>query len=528
MNKSRSAWMCTPLAALSMFLGSAFGQSAPAAEPAPTRAPATTASTTPRALRLSIDPGVIDGPFSGRVYILLSDSQGDPRRRMNDWFRPPMIYSKDVQDLAPGEEIAVDDSWIGFPTPFSQVKPGEYAVQAVVRRNLDSPNPGEGPGDLYSDPEKMEIPASGDDEDDALLRVTQVVKERPFRETEQVKLVEIVSPSLSAFHNREYKVRAGVSLPAGFDPSRQRKYPVVVSVTGFGGDHRGALGIARMVPDDAKGEVIMVVPDPLCYRGHSVFADSANNGPWGEMLIKELLPEIEKRYNGVGPQQRYVTGGSSGGWSSLWLQVTYPEAFAGCWSHCPDPVDFRDFQQCDLYAQGSNLYTMTDGTRRPIARMQGNVALWYEDFCKREWALGPGGQIHSFEAVFSPRGSDGTPELIFDRKTGAIDANVAKSWEKYDIRLVLERNWEELAPKLKGKLHIYAGAEDNFYLEGATELLKKSLADLGSDAVVEIIEGMGHSVYREGNLDMFRTVMERAGVKKAEAVGEKQEAVKSQ
>jgi pimeloyl-ACP methyl ester carboxylesterase len=529
MNETRTA-LFGQVAALCVFAGLAVGQgTAPAVVSAVGQdAGAASAvvqpasSATARQLRLAIDPAVIEGAHSGRVYILLSDKQGEPRRQMNDWFNPPMIFAKDVKDLASGAEIAVDDSWIGFPVPFSKVKQGEHSVQAIVRRNLDCPNPGEGAGDLYSDAAKMEIPASGDDADDGLLRVTQVVKARAFRETEQVKLVEIESPSLTKFHGREFKGRAGVWLPTGFDAKRARKYPVVVSVTGFGGDHRGAHGAVRMVPENARGEVIVVVPDPLCYRGHSVFADSENNGPWGEMLVKELLPEIEKRYNGAGPEQRYATGVSSGGWSSLWLQVAYPEEFAGCWSHCPDPVDFRDFQQCDLYAAGSNLYTMTDGSRRPIARMQGNVALWYEDFCRREWALGPGGQIHSFEAVFSPRGSDGTPELIFDRETGAINAKVAKAWEKYDIRLVLERNWKELEPKLKGKLHVYAGGEDNFYLEDAVALLKTSLAELGSDAEVEVIEGMGHTLYRDGNLDMFREILEKAGV------GEKDEEKKGE
>jgi pimeloyl-ACP methyl ester carboxylesterase len=168
-------------------------------------------------------------------------------------------------------------------------------------------------------------------------------------------------------------------------------------------------------------------------------------------------------------------------------------------------VDFRDFQRINLYA-GENFYRDEKGERRPLARQGDRVMLWYDDFVRQETVMGPGGQIHSFEAVFSPRGADGRPLPVFDRATGKADPEVAKAWEKYDIRLVIERNWETLGPKLKGKLHIYAGAEDNFYLEGAVERLKKSLKQLGSDAEVEIVPGMGHGLHHAGWEEMMRVI----------------------
>ncbi len=469
--------------------------------------PGSVAGAAAGSLRLEIDPGKQAEAYTGRVYIVVAQGQGEPRRRMNDWFRPPLIFSKDVTDLAPGAEVTLDDSWLSFPTAWSKVEPGEYTVQAVVRRSLDVPEAGAGPDDLISEPVKVTLPLNADGSA-GLLKADRSPTARPLRESERVKLVEMVSPSLSKFHGREYTVRAGVLLPEHFVPDGSVKYPVVYSITGFGGDHRAVQGVGRLVPPEAAEHVIMVVPDPLCFRGHSVFADSENNGPWGEMLVHELAPEIEKRYHGAGAEQRYVTGVSSGGWSSLWLQVTYPEEFAGCWSHCPDPVDFRDFQRIDLYQSGANMYHDGKGQRRPLARQGEQVMLWYEDFCKREWVLGPGGQIHSFEAVFSPRLTDGTPALVFDRETGNVDPVVAKSWEKYDIRLVLERNWKTLGPRLAGKLHVYAGGVDTYYLDGAARLLKDSLAKLGSDAEVEIVDGMPHTLYPEGNAGMYRAVLE--------------------
>jgi S-formylglutathione hydrolase FrmB len=246
-------------------------------------------------------------------------------------------------------------------------------------------------------------------------------------------------------------------------------------------------------PTEQDVEFLHVMLDPNCPLGHHVFADSVNNGPVGEALITELIPAFEKAYRIVAaPHARFLTGHSSGGWSSLWLQITYPEVFGGTWSTSPDSVDFRDFQRIDMYAAGENTYRDAHGERRPIARANGQPVLWYDDFCRIEDVLGHGGQLHSFEAVFSPRGENGRPLLAWNRETGAVDAAVAETWKKYDIRLILEQNWPTLSPKLTSKLHVFMGSEDTFYLDGATRLLKESLARLGSDAVVEIHEGKDH------------------------------------
>jgi S-formylglutathione hydrolase FrmB len=240
-------------------------------------------------------------------------------------------------------------------------------------------------------------------------------------------------------------------------------------------------------------EFLYVVLDPRCTWGHHVFADSANNGPWGQALCEELIPYIERTFRGIGtPGTRFVTGHSSGGWSSLWLQVRYPDFFGGVWSTAPDPVDFRDFQKINIYKPGTNMFIDDQGDKRLVARPTGERKLLYQGFSDMEEVMGHGGQLQSFEAVFGGRGPDGRPKRLWDRLTGEINPEVAKSWEPYDIRLVLEKNWPALATKLRGKIHLYMGAEDTFYLEGATQLLKESLSRLGSDAVVEIFPGKNH------------------------------------
>ena len=306
--------------------------------------------------------------------------------------------------------------------------------------------------------------------------------------------MDIKSELLTRFHGRETHLRAGVALPASFAKNKDKHYPVICDIPGFGGDHFVApLAARRKATNVAGEEFLYVVLDPKCRLGHHVFADSANNGPYGQALIEELIPAIEKRFRGIGkPGARFVTGHSSGGWSSLWLQVTYPDFFGGVWSTAPDPVDFRDFQRIDLTKAGANMFLDADGKPRPLARSGGRPSLYYKPFSDMEVVMGHGGQLGSFEAVFSPRGADGKPQQLWDRKTGAIDPAVAKSWEAYDIRLILERNWKTLGPKLRGKLHVYMGGADTFYLDGATKLLQESHKRLNSGAVIEIFPGKNH------------------------------------
>jgi hypothetical protein len=299
---------------------------------------------------------------------------------------------------------------------------------------------------------------------------------------------------LSEFHNRDVDMHASVMLPASYYEQPDRRYPVIYEIPGFGGTHAVRKRGEPVKEDNKDGvEFIRVNLDPSCPLGHHVFADSANNGPVGEALIRELIPALDKQYRTIAePSARFLTGHSSGGWSSLWLQVAYPDFFGGTWSTAPDPVDFRDFQRINLYNPGENMYQDGQGKPRPLARVAGNVLLWYRDFDHMETVLGPGGQLHSFEAAFSPRGKDGKPGLIWNRDTGEIDTAAAKSWEKYDIRLILERNWKTLCPTLTGKLHVFMGDEDTFYLDGATILVKESLDKLLAGAVVEIHAGKDH------------------------------------
>jgi hypothetical protein len=325
------------------------------------------------------------------------------------------------------------------------------------------------------------------------IHIDKVYTQSALEETERVKLVHIESRLLSEFHKKPIHLRAGVVLPKSYLTKPEQRYPVVFEIPGFGGNHAFAKNVASRNGTDIGGvEMLYVVLDPDCRTGHHVFADSDNNGPYGRALTEELIPHIEKTFRAVGsPAARFLTGHSSGGWSSLWLQVTYPDYFGGTWSTAPDPVDFRDFQMVNIYTD-ANIFTDAAGKPRPLARINKKVMVHYKPFSDMEVVMGRGGQLQSFEAVFSPRGADGKPKPLWDRKTGKIDHEVAKTWERYDIRLILERNWKTLGSKLAGKIHVFMGTEDNFYLEGATLLLKQSQAQLKSDAVIEMFPGRDH------------------------------------
>jgi len=296
-------------------------------------------------------------PVTGRLYVFLSERQrGEPMRGPN-WFRPEPFFGLDVQDVSPGESIDVDDSADGFPEVLSKLPPGKYRAQAILDHDFYHQDHAKGVGNFFSDVVEFQI----DPEESAVmeLELTNVIEETPFPETERVKQIVRKSKLLSAFHHREVLDYAGVVLPESYQDEPRKRYPVVYIITGFGGSHYAAERYARHYggagrstdePEDEQAghlgvEFIYVVLDGDCKWGHHVYADSATNGPRGAALVEELIPYVDATFRTIpSATARFVTGHSSGGWSSLWLQVTYPGVFGGVWSTTPDPVDFRDYQ----------------------------------------------------------------------------------------------------------------------------------------------------------------------------------------
>ncbi len=442
------------------------------------------------------------GPVSGRLIVFLSDSP-QPQEYLSAGFEPKKMWvaSREVESIAPGESVIVDPAVEGYPSLAASPR-GAYQAMALLDTDHDYAYTGPGdPADIYGPVVKL------DDLDPAGAQIVdlQLTKRAPAREAkplpERVKAVVFESPVLTAFWGRPIAMRAVVVLPADYDTATAKRYAAAYHVHGFGGNYDRLLARAGAAAREYKDSpLVHVLLDGSFSTGHHEFADSLNNGPWGRALTQEFIPYLEKQFRlSRKGAARYLTGHSSGGWSTLWLQVTYPDFFGGTWSTAPDPVDFRSFSGVNVTpGSNDNMYRKPDGGPHGVIRVGGKDVVRLEDFARQEEVLGEyGGQLASFEYVFSPKGPDGRPERLFNRATGDLDPEVEKAWEKYDIRLKLDREWAALAPKLKGKVNVICGTEDTFHLEEAVSMLCDFFKQKGSDAVCELVPGRNHS-------DLFR------------------------
>ena len=425
------------------------------------------------------------------------------------------VAAQDVPRLAPGETVEMDADVVAFPRPFSQLKPGRYAVQAVLDVGRDYNYAGLVAGDLVSPVTELDLPAGG-----ALTLSTATPAADPFTPAAQapaelkaaypaaradIHPLDVESAELSRFWGRPIHMRGWVLTPPGYAASGQR-YPVVYWTHGFGGGlaYSYATAVARWrdLHAGAIPPMIWVFLDESSPTGTHEFADSINNGPWGEALTTELILALERTYRmDAKPSGRFLTGHSSGGWATLWLQTRYPRVFGGSWSTSPDPSDFHDFTGVNIYAPGANVYRRPDGSPYPLVRDHGKVIATLEEFTKLEAVIGPtGGQQSSFDWVFSPRGPQGAPEEMFDRVTGAVHPAVAAYWrDHYDIAARLARDWPALKPDLDGKVHVLVGTADTFYLDGAAHKLQAVMDALGARSSFRYLPGRTHGdLYRIG------------------------------
>lgn len=443
-------------------------------------------------------------PVSGRLLIFMTRSDKPQEMIEPDFTDPNAVYisGTEVANLAPGKPVDIDADALAFPGPFSSAPAGAYQIFALLDRDHSYTYGGTGPGDLYSVVIKSTMPAA-----ETSLTLSKVVPERKITVPANARLIEFESPMLSKFWGRPVMMQASVILPPSYDKSKTQRYPTVYSVSGYGGTHlqplRGAENMAKQMADGKRPEMIYVYLEAQCSLGHHVWADSVNNGPWGTALEKEFIPYLEKQFRmDAKPSGRFLTGHSSGGWSTLWVMVSHPDFFGGTWSTSPDPVDFRSFTGPDLSKDHpENAYVDSNGKEYNLVRDHGKELMTVRQYAQQERVLGYyGGQFASFNAVFSPKGPDGQPMKVFDVDTGEVDPVVAKAWQKYNISLLLRNNWKTLGPKLKGKIHIIVGTADTFHLDEPVRLLDTELKKLGSDAKIEYIEGRTHFDLYQGGL----------------------------
>jgi len=435
-------------------------------------------------IKVSYVDSIFNKPFTGHVLLYLSKDSKNPKEGEAglDIFPCFDLYVKDVK---PGAAVTFDDKAVSFPVPLSDIERGAYYVQVVFDRDLGGRGIGDSPGNLYS--LSKQVTFTKEFNKVYTITATKVVPEPTFTETQYVKELKAPSALLTQFSHKPFTLNAAVRLPKEYFTEPNRKFPVLFTVFGYGGDyHRYSGANTPSLPIDTTA-CITVYLDGNCRLGHSVYANSDNNGPWGDALTTELIPLVEKTYRCNGA--KLLTGHSSGGWTVLWLQTHYPKMFDGCWSSSPDPVDFRSFQRVDLYKH-QNMYYGPDSSLNQTGTVAGYFP-WFNmrEIYRMEHVIYRGEQMHSFDAVFSKKGADGEPERIIDYKTGEIDTAVFEHWKQYDISLYLRTNWDSIKGDLDGKVRVTVGTNDNFLLNYAVQLLDVTMKGLNSKFVITYYPG---------------------------------------
>ncbi len=474
--------------------------------------------------------------LDGRILLLMSTNNlAEPRFQIKDEVDTQQVFGMDAENARPDQVIPFDPEAFGYPKQIlAELPVGDYFVQVVfhayetfkrsdghtVKLPMDR---GEGqnwrtaPGNLFSTPIKIHFdPKSKKVHRVTLDQVNPPLPDPATLQTKYIKYVKIKSKKLTEFWGRDMYLAAWVLLPAGFDEHPEAKYPLCL----FHGHFPSEMGSFSETPPPADMDttdyserfklygyrkivaqesydnykkwispdlpryLVVEIQHPTPYYDDSYAVNSANMGPYGDAIMYELLPEIERTYRGIGQGwARFTYGGSTGGWEALAAQIFYPDEFNGCFAACPDPITFEAYTMVNIYKDKNAYYwdgplkrTPRPGTRNYL----GEVKCTLQDMNYRELALGSkgrsGDQWDIWQAVFSPVGTDGYPKPIWNKLTGEIDTTVARYWkDNFDLMHILKRDWKTLGPKLTGKIHIYCGDMDNYYLNNAVYLMENFL-----------------------------------------------------
>jgi hypothetical protein len=462
-------------------------------------------------------------PITGRLFVIIARANDpEPRLQVGGWRSKTELLAIDVQGLAPGATATVDALALGFPLKSIRELPaGDYYVQALfnvyTRFQRSDGNTifahmdqwegqqfNKSPGNFYSEAGHFHLdPLTGYEIRLNLDR--KIPTPLPPGDTQYVKHIKIQSKLLTQFWGQPIYLGATVLLPEGYESHPTAHYPVLYEQGHFSlnaplgfstepsrvempreGRIPGAELYKRWSGANFPRMIAVTFQHPTVYFDDSYAVNSANNGPYGDAIMNELIPYIEEHFRIIRqPYARVLSGGSTGGWESLALQVMHPDFFGGTWTFYPDPVDFSRYQMVDIYNDVSAFLAPNYDPpipERPMERTnEGQVDVTMRQMSQLEDVLGSHGrsgqQFEAWEAVYGPVGTDGYPKPLWDKATGKIDTTVALYMRDhgYDLRYYLEQNWQTIGPKLVGKLHIYCGDMDNFYLNLAVYKLEDFL-----------------------------------------------------
>ncbi|MGI8499033.1 MAG: alpha/beta hydrolase-fold protein [Gemmatimonadaceae bacterium] len=448
-------------------------------------------------------------PVTGRLIVVLSKrEQPEPRYLVGPG--GPALFAIDLDELPAGQSATVDEHSLGYPASLATVPAGDYFAQAVINvyekvRRSDGHNVwlhmNDGTietfsiaaGNLYSGVQKVHIGDGG------ILRLTidHLIPVPPkAADTEWIKHVRIQSDKLTKFWGRPVYIHATVLLPKGYAEHPSVRYPVIFPLGhgipfSFTTDSGAGDNIGKVSPvtgtesgydfqkawrsDGFPRLIAITLEQQTPYFPDSYSVNSANNGPYGDAVVDEVMPYLDAHFRTIGkPYARLLEGASTSGWQTLALQLRHPDYFGGAWIFQPDPIDFRRYQQINIY-EDTSAFSLPAGQfitlERPFRRsVQGQVVWTVRQLSLFEEVLGTHGrssyQYGAWEAVYGPVGADGYPRPLWNRLTGTIDKEVAAYWREhdYDLRAYAEKNWATIGSKLVGKLHFSAGDMDDFYL----------------------------------------------------------------
>jgi len=442
-------------------------------------------------------------PITGRVYVMIAHTnEREPRLQISQTGGTP-FFGRDVEALAPGTAAVIDATDLGSPVAtLTDIPPGDYFVQAFVNLYSEFPRADghtvwmhddqwEGqhwnvsPGNLHSRVERVRLdPAEGYR---VALTADQVIPsiEMP-PDTPWVKRFRFESPMLTEFWGRPIRIGATVLLPRDYATETTR-YPVIYRQGHFSlaaplRFEEGGELYREWMKDDFPRLIVVTFQHPNPYFDDSYAVNSVNVGPYGDAIMEELIPEVERRFRIIQePYARILTGGSTGGWEALALQLFHPDFFGGTWAYCPDPVSFAGYEGVDIYEDANAFYKDYGWYTVPTSNIRdifGQVRLTVEQKNQFELVCGTKGrsgrQMDIWSAVFGPVGDDGYYEPLFDKRTGVMDPEVAQYWkENYDLLYYMQKNWSTLGPKLLDKLHVYTGDMDTFYLDKGVVLMEE-------------------------------------------------------
>ncbi len=478
---------------------------------------------------ISFPASVHGQPITGRVFVVITDTnKPEPILQAGSWELRSPFFGADVSQLKPGAEAVIDAKTPGYPLKsLSDIPAGDYYVQALVNvytechrsdghtiwvhlDHWEGQQFNRSPGNLYSAVERVHLdPKAGYDVKLSLDHVIPPVK-MPA-DTQWVKHIKIQSAMLTKFWGQSIYLGATVLLPKGYDTHPKVYYPVLYEQGHFSLSPPLEFRTTPPTPEELKRAgywgrylkwgydlyqhwnsadfprmIIVTFQHPTPYFDDSYVVNSANNGPYGDAILDELIPYLETHFRIIRqPYACVLSGGSTGGWESLALEVFHPEFFGGTWTFFPDPVDFRHYQMVNIY-KDPNAFTVPGYKwlipERPLQRSpEGQVLITEREMSRMESVLGSHGrsgqQLEIWNAAYGPVGADGYPVMLWNMHTGVINRSVALYMRNhgYDLSYYLKTHWAEYGKDWTGKIHVWVGDMDSYYLNLAVYDLQNVL-----------------------------------------------------